>query len=40
LRPVVAQVDGDLTTVGGRCIAVAREHLSLELEHLRLVELE
>src|SRR6516164_11518654 len=40
LWPVLPQVDGDLATLGARLGAVADEHLALEVQDLRLVQLE
>ena len=34
------QVDGDLTAFGRRRVTVASKHLALELQHLRLIQLE
>ncbi len=39
-RPVIAQVDRDLATLGRRRVAVLGQHLPLEFENLRLVEFE
>ena len=40
MRPVVAQVDGDLAALGSRLFAPVHQHLTFELQHLRLIELE
>src|SRR5271163_2654632 len=40
LWPVLTQIDGDLTTLGPRLGAVTGEHLALEIEDLRTVQLE
>ena len=39
-RPVVAQIDGYLAAFGGGRFSAAGEHVSLELQHLRLIKLE
>ena len=40
LWPIITQIDLDLATLGVRCRAVRRKHLTLESQDLRLVQLE
>src|SRR3984957_16619832 len=40
LRPILAEVDGDLTAFGVGLGSLPAEHLALEIENLRTVQLE